>query len=104
MNDALMVGWTTVAKKIDAEKLAEDLVQKNLAGCVQIEGGLISYYKWEGAICRDAEYRLWVKFCGSKADCLEAYIKDHHPYKMPQWIVLQADSVEQNYKNWVTRT
>jgi periplasmic divalent cation tolerance protein len=102
MKDELMIGWTTVAEKADAEKLAEGLIQKDLAGCVQIEGELVSHYKWKGALRRDAEYRLWVKFCRSKAALLEAFIKNQHPYELPQWIVMQADSVEQKYKNWVT--
>jgi periplasmic divalent cation tolerance protein len=102
MKDELMIGWTTVAKKAEAETLAEGIIQNNLAGCVQIEGELISHYKWKGALCRNAEYRLWVKFSGSKAALLEAFIKDHHPYELPQWIVIRADSVEQKYKNWVT--
>ena len=44
----LIIVVTTVATKTDADHLAHQLIDASLAACVQIEGPITSYYKWNG--------------------------------------------------------
>ena len=47
MEDYIQV-FTTTEKKEDGEIIAKTLVEKRLAGCVQIVGPILSTYWWEG--------------------------------------------------------
>ncbi|MGC6455822.1 MAG: divalent-cation tolerance protein CutA [Coraliomargaritaceae bacterium] len=102
MQAELRIGWTTIGSQEAGEKLARDLVGAGLAACVQIESLVGSIYRWEGAVRQDPEWRLTVKFSADKADCLEAWINEKHPYACPQWIVVRPEQVSAGYLNWAT--
>lgn len=100
MEQALLIGWTTVGSEAAAEQLAQALVEAGLAACVQIEAGLVSHYQWEGKHCRESEWRLTVKFAAAKGEALEAYLMEAHPYETPEWVVLRAEAVAPAYLRW----
>ena len=47
---------TTVGKREDAERIAETLIEKRLAGCVQIIGPISSVYWWKSKIEKAEEW------------------------------------------------
>ncbi len=96
----LMIAWTTVATRADADRLAGDAVEGNLAVCVQIDGPLTSYYRWAGKIEQAAEFRLTFKFLPAHSIALEAQIIATHPYETPEWIVVPAVHVTEKYLSW----
>ncbi|MGF1450162.1 MAG: divalent-cation tolerance protein CutA [Opitutales bacterium] len=98
--ETLWIGWTTLDTKDSAEALARGLVKARLAACVQIDGPIQSVYRWQGAVEQGAEWRLWVKFPGSKASALEQWLAEQHPYETPQWVALPAESVGAAYHAW----
>ena len=95
-----MVGWTTVASEETARELAQGLVKARLAACVQISSPITSVYVWQGKQEETQEWRLTVKFPSSNALALEEWLKAHHPYKVPQWVALQAQLVSLDYLQW----
>lgn len=97
---ALLIGWTTVAQRSDADALAAETVRLGLAACVQIDGPIVSHYRWEGKAERAEEFRLTFKFLPEYADALERHLLDRHPYETPEWIVVQADHVTEKYLSW----
>lgn len=96
-----LVGWTTVSRQEDAENLAQALVGKGLAACVQIDPGVVSIYRWKDAIERESEVRLWVKFRADFEQKITDYLKEHHPYDTPQWVTVPMHSVSKEYGNWL---
>jgi periplasmic divalent cation tolerance protein len=97
---SMYVAWTTVAQQADAEALAKTIVSLGLVVCVQIEGPIISYYRWEGRLERAEEYRLAFKFTANRLDELERYVFERHPYDTPEWIVVRAERVGEKYLSW----
>ncbi len=97
----LIVGWTTVAQKKDAEKIATEIIKSKLAACVQFDGPIYSVYEWKGEIKNESEYRLTIKFPSSNVYKMENWIKKNHPYETPQWVVVDARSVSKDYLSWV---
>ena len=93
MPDTLLIGWTTVDSEAAAQQLAHGLVESGLAACVEIDAGITSVYRWEGAVQSDAEWRLVVMFSESQAEAIATYLDAHHPYDTPQWVVFRADYV-----------
>jgi tetratricopeptide (TPR) repeat protein len=94
------IGWTTLASLEDAQKMAAELVAERLAACVQIAGPINSYYLWHGELETTEEYRLTIKFLGAKTEKLEAWLRENHPYEVPQWLAVPADRVGTPYKRW----
>ncbi|HEY0967691.1 MAG TPA: divalent-cation tolerance protein CutA [Opitutaceae bacterium] len=96
----MLIGWTTVETALQAEELAAGLVAARLAACVQIEGPVISHYRWEGRPQRATEFRLTVKFLPDRQLELEAWLYTRHPYQTPEWVVVQAEYVAEKYLSW----
>lgn len=90
---------TTVGGEDDARRIATALLDQRLAACVQIDR-LESHYRWEGAMCAEAEWRLTVKSTPHRLAALQAFMASHHPYDLPQvvWQVLEASPA---YADWV---
>lgn len=97
----VFIGYTTIDSKDGAENLAKDLVDRGLAGCVQVEGPLLSFYKWKGRLEQSTEFRLVIKFLGARADALEAHLLNAHPYAVPQWLAVPAHFVGEKYLSWL---
>lgn len=94
------IGWTTVANSVDAERLAREIVEARLAVCVQIDGGIKSYYRWEGEVASAKECRLTIKFLAENTERIEAWLNQHHPYEVPEWITVTVDRIHPAYKKW----
>lgn len=96
----MLLAWTTVAKREDAERIAADVVARHLAVCVQIDGPIVSHYRWRGREERAEEFRLGFKFFASHAAALERHVLAQHPYDTPEWIVVAAERVGEKYLSW----
>jgi periplasmic divalent cation tolerance protein len=97
----LVVAITTFAEEQHAVEMAERVVQQGAAACAQIDGPIQSVYRWEGQLCRDAEWRLTLKSTRSALARLQKIVLEHHPYDQPQWLVLNACDASPGYANWV---
>lgn len=96
----MLIAWTTVATAKDAEQIAEEVIARNLAVCVQIDGPITSHYRWEGRDARDQEYRLTFKLLEPHARMLEEQVLAMHTYDTPQWIVVKAEHVGEKFLSW----
>ena len=96
----LLVGWTTVSQQGDAERLAKNLTEQQLAVCVQIEGPIASHYIWQGKCEAAAEFRLTVKFLPAKKRAVEDWLLKNQPYEVPEWVVVRAEDVAEKYLSW----
>ncbi len=94
------IGWTTIATLEEAEKLASEAVNERLAACAQVDGPIRSYYLWQDNLERDEEYRITFKFLARNAGKFEIWLKEKHPYELPQWITVQAEHVISEYLQW----
>ncbi len=92
--------WTTVGIRADADRLAADVVDRSLAACVQIEGPVLSFYRWQGALERSEEFRLCFKCLPENTPALEQYVMSVHPYDTPEWVVVAAAHVGEKYLSW----
>jgi len=96
----MLIAWTTVAERPDADRLAAEAVRLGLAACVQVEGPVTSHYRWQGRAAQAAEHRLAFKFLPGQLAALEAWVLSHHPYDTPEWIVVRAERVSEKYLSW----
>jgi len=100
----MLIAWTTLASRADADRLAADAVARGLAACVQVEGPVTSHYRWEGRLERTEEFRLTFKFLPESLAALESFVRERHPYETPEWIVVPATRVSEKYLSWARAT
>lgn len=91
---------TTTDKEDVAKEIAGKLVEADLAACVQIDQ-VNSFYKWEGKVQNDNEYRLMVKARSSNYDLIEKKITSLHNYQLPQILKLDISGGSKAYLDWL---
>jgi periplasmic divalent cation tolerance protein len=92
---------TTVGASFDAAALARELVEKRLAACVNIAGGLRSIYRWKDAIEDENEQLLIFKTVEANVEPLREALFARHPYEVPEFIVLRIDTLSVPYLEWL---
>ena len=101
VNSEVVLVLSTFSDLATAETCAKHLVEHSNAACVQIDGPIRSVYQWKGDIQTDEEFRLLVKTSPeSLNECVTA-LKEHHPYELPEIVVLHAHA-SAAYASWVT--
>ena len=96
----MLIAWTTVATRAEADRFAGDAVANRLAACVQVDGPIASHYRWEGKTVQSSEFRLMFKLTPGQLGALEAHVLSHHSYATPEWIVVRAERVGEKYLSW----
>jgi len=102
MNETACVVLCTLPDADNAARIADILVEERLAACVNIVPGLVSVYRWEGALQRDAEVLLLIKTSPEVYGRLEARIRTLHPYELPEIISVPIQTGQADYLQWIT--
>ena len=98
---AALVVITTVGTEEQANLIASELVARRHASCVNMVNGLRSVYRWQGKICRDAEFMLIVKTLDSEYAAVEATIQELHSYELPEILAFKVAKGETNFLDWI---
>ena len=99
----MIVVLTTVGSEDDAVRLANALVERRLAACVNVVPGVRSIYRWQGAVQDDRELLLVVKTTAERQAALTAALGELHPYEVPEIVALEAGFVAPAYARWLRR-
>lgn len=91
---------TTSDDRTELESIAQNLVEKGLAACCQIEGPITSVYCWQGNLESATEFRMIAKSIREKYSQIESAILDQHHYDQPQIIAIDLAIVEPGYAKW----
>jgi periplasmic divalent cation tolerance protein len=87
-----------------AERIAEALVDRRLAACVNIVPGITSIYRWQEAVERSNEQLLLIKSASERYDQLEAAVRELHPYELPELIAVEAAGGLPPYLAWIVES
>jgi periplasmic divalent cation tolerance protein len=91
---------TTVPNREAAENLAESILNDRLAACVQM-ADIRSFFIWEGKLQKEGEVALHIKTTEARYHELEAHILEHHPYEVPEIIMLPITAGLPAYLGWI---
>jgi len=97
-----IVVFMTAADEPEAARLAEMLVARKLAACVQVLPGMQSIYVWQGEVQREREVLLLAKSTRANFDELEREVRAIHSYETPEIIALPVVSGSEPYLKWLT--
>ena len=98
----IVVVLTTVADNDGAEAFARQLVEERLAACVNLHPAMLSFYRWQGQVTRDAERQIVIKTTRDRVPALEARLKALHTYDLPEFLVLPVEQGSEAYLAWVS--
>ncbi|MGB9668510.1 MAG: divalent-cation tolerance protein CutA [Thermosulfidibacteraceae bacterium] len=96
----IMVITTTDNKEL-AEKIAMELLEKKLAGCIQIIGPIKSSYWWKNKIETTEEFLVFIKSKEELFGRIAKTIKELHSYTVPEIIAFPIKNGLKEYLNWL---
>jgi len=100
MTETLVV-LCTCPNPPEAERLAGGLVENGFAACVNILPEIRSIYRWRGELHNDSETLMIIKSTREAYERLEAWIREHHVYDVPEVLAVPVQAGSQAYMEWV---
>ena len=97
---ALLV-FTNLPDRVVAERLADALVENNLAACVNILAPCRSVYRWRNGLQHDEEHPMLIKTTAERYAALEEAIRAAHPYELPEIVAVPVERGLPAYLDWV---
>ena len=91
----------TASSLVEAENIAENLVSKRLAACVNILPNIKSFYWWEDKLWKDDELMLVAKIKTDNFNDLEKTLQKIHSYDVPEIILLPIEDGSNSYLDWM---
>ncbi|MCF6187037.1 MAG: divalent-cation tolerance protein CutA [Desulfobulbaceae bacterium] len=91
---------TTVESRALAEEVAHHVLDRRLAGCVQIVQ-CASMYHWQGKIEQSDEFLCIMKTRQDLFDELQAEITAIHPYEVPEILATPVAAGNPEYLDWL---
>ena len=93
--------FTNLPDRAAAERLADALVEKRVAACVNILAPCRSVYRWKSDLQRDEEHPMLIKTTEARYAALEAAIRAGHPYEVPEIVAVPVERGLPAYLDWV---
>ena len=91
---------STFPSKQSVTRIANKLVKKKLAACVNITK-ISSVYTWKGKVENQNEYLAFFKTTKKNQSTLKKELKKFHPYDVPEIAEINVESINQPYMKWL---
>ena len=102
MSDAsVLLVLCTASSEKEAAALANALVQREEAACVNIVPMVRSVYRWKGKVWNEAEQLLLIKTTRPMLDAVRRTVKELHSYELPEVIAVSVDEGDPNALAWI---
>jgi periplasmic divalent cation tolerance protein len=100
MTDTIVV-LTTTGSGDEARRIADALVERRQAACVNIIKGVESIYRWKGKTEEAQEWMLLIKTTAAAFDRVWATIKELHSYELPECLRISIEGGSPEYLSWI---
>ena len=92
---------TTAGSQEEARKIAQTLVDRRLAACVNIVSQIESIYRWQGKVESATEWLLVIKTQADLFERIRDAIKELHSYDLPECVMLEISAGSKEYLEWI---
>lgn len=99
--DSYIVVFITAGRPEEAKQIAESLLQKRQAACVNIVPEVQSHFWWEDKLDSAGENLLIVKTKESLLPVVIESVKAIHSYSVPEIIALPIVGGNREYLDWI---
>ena len=103
MSTDTLIVLCTCPEREPALRIAEQLVDRRLAACVNVVPGITSVYRWEGHRESAHEVLLVIKTRAERFAELQQAVVELHPYELPELIAVPVTRGIPAYLNWVAQ-
>ncbi|MCA8926195.1 MAG: divalent-cation tolerance protein CutA [Planctomycetes bacterium] len=84
-----------------AAQVARELVDAELAACVNVVPGVRSIYRWQGKVHDEGELLLVIKTTPALQERLLEKLAQVHPYDVPEGLALPTQGGSPAYLRWI---
>ena len=98
---SMLLVLTNLPDRAAAERLADLLVERRLAACVNILAPCRSVYRWKDDLQHDDEHPMLIKTTTEGYQALEDAIRAAHPYELPEIIAVPIERGLPAYLDWL---
>ena len=92
---------TNLPDRAAAERVADLLIEKRLAACVNILAPCRSVYRWKNALQHEEEHPVLIKTTLERYPELERALRSAHPYELPEIVAVTIERGLPAYLDWV---
>jgi len=92
---------TTCASEDEAQRIANYLVENQLAACVNLIPQVNSIYRWQGKVESAWEWLLLVKTTAQKFPQVRDAIRGLHSYEVPECVAISIEDGSASYLQWI---
>jgi periplasmic divalent cation tolerance protein len=92
---------TTCGSLEEARSIAQTLVERQLAACVNIAPQIESVYRWQGEVETATEWLLLIKTTAEAFDRLRETLSELHTYELPECIAIAVEDGSAAYLEWM---
>jgi periplasmic divalent cation tolerance protein len=96
-----IVVTTTCSSEEEALRVARAVVERRLAACAQVQGGVRSVYRWKGAVEEAGEWLVTFKTRTELFDRLGEAVRGLHSYETPELIATPVVDGSAEYLAWL---
>ena len=99
-----LVVITTVGTEKQANQIAEELLARRHAACVNILQIPRTIYRWQGKVLHDSELMLVIKTTEAEFDEVEQTIKELHNYETPEVLGFAVSRGSSDFLSWIVES
>ncbi len=94
--------YTTTGGEEEAENISKNLIEKNLAVCINTFP-IKSFYKWNGKFETSTEVAMIIKTRKELAEKVMGEIKKIHSYEIPAIFSISIKKGDKDFFNWMDK-
>ena len=99
--DDIVVMLTSVGTEEQGLDVAEALVHRRHAVCVNMVPSVRSIYRWKGKVCEDSEYLLVIKTIARRFPDAAATIREINSYELPEILSFSIRNADARFCQWI---
>jgi len=100
MTDKRLV-LTTAGSNDEARRIADALLERRLAACVNIVSKAESIYRWKGKVEEATEWLMWIKTTQAAFPRVRDTIRELHSYEIPECLCVAIEDGSPEYLTWL---
>ncbi len=98
---AVVLVFCTVSTEKEGLQIAQALVEREEAACVNLVPMIRSVYRWKGKITNETEQLLLVKTTQPLLEDVKRTVKELHSYELPEILAVTVDDGDRNSLSWI---
>ena len=98
---SVILVFCTASSEKEAVQIAQALVEREEAACVNVVPMIRSVYRWKGKITTENEHLMIVKTTQALLEDVKKTVKELHSYELPELLAVSVDDGDRNALSWI---